>query len=109
MPAVRDKALEPFIPSQLVTLSPLQELAAYLIVPAVALLVKTNGRTSGSMSTRASWDDFAISSVWRARPHRPTVFPDRCDRRLSGTSMCLPSRPHRQLSFAIVYSLLSFH
>ncbi|KAJ8103511.1 hypothetical protein POJ06DRAFT_264336 [Lipomyces tetrasporus] len=62
MPAVRDSAFEPFIPSQLVALSPLQELAAYLIVS--ALLVKTNESESRkSILPSVSWEDCAINSV----------------------------------------------
>jgi hypothetical protein len=68
IPAFNDIALAPFMPSELVTLSPLQLLAAYCIVPAVALLVNTKGRTADSTLFSASCDDLDISSVYKARP-----------------------------------------
>src|SRR3954464_6070968 len=107
MPALSDSAFAPFIPSQLVTLSPLQELAAYRIVPAVADRVSTNGRQSGSKSTSASCEDFAINSVCNARPHKPMdEFPLHVDGFAGATAS--PFTAHCQLSSGMVYSLLSF-
>ena len=53
-PALSESELDPFMLSQYVMLSPPHELAAYLIVPAVAERVSTKGRSSGSRSTSAS-------------------------------------------------------
>src|SRR5947209_1503039 len=103
MPALSDSAFAPFIPSQLVTLSPLQELAAYRIVPAVADRVSTNGRRSGSRSTSASCEDFAISSVCSARPHKPMEeFSLHVDNFAWAAS---PLTAHFQSSSGMVYSL----
>jgi hypothetical protein len=107
MPALSDSAFAPFTPSQLVTLSPLQDLAAYRIVPAVADRVSTNGRRSGSRSTSASCEDFAINSVCNARPHKPMdEFSLHVDDFVWATAS--PFTTHCQSSSGMVYSLLSF-
>ncbi|KAH9828117.1 hypothetical protein Tdes44962_MAKER09464, partial [Teratosphaeria destructans] len=109
-PALREMALAPRMPSHDETLSPDHVEHAYRIVPAVADRVRTNGRSLGKTSNKASCEHFPWSSVCIALPQRPMSFLVRFAESAvlpSATAECSSASSH--LSDGTTYSLLSFH
>ena len=96
-------ALLPRSEAHEVVLSPVQVDEQYRIDPAVALRVRTKGRSFGSTDSRASWELLPMSSVCIARPQRPTSLrPLAGDRALDVLAGWL--RASFQASFAKTYS-----